>query len=95
MTARFGYCTVFACASAFLLSMPARADSQDGVGIGSSDATYVVPGIEVGGFVSDDGGYGEINAILPLSMPTSHQLFFIGADGKLFGGGLSNTGDSV
>jgi Chaperone of endosialidase len=53
--ARFGYCTVLACASAFLLSMPAQADSQGGLDIGSSDATYAVPGIEVGGFISGDG----------------------------------------
>ncbi len=100
MASRAGSRAVLAFATTAFLSLPAQADSHsgmgyDGIAIGSSDATYSVPGIEVGGFVSDDGGSGEINTILPLSMPTSHQLFFIGADGKLFSNGVSDSGDSV
>ncbi len=72
----------------------AGADSTNS-GIAAGASTYAIPGIEIGGFVSDDGGAGEINAILPLSRPSAHQLFFIGGDGKLFNGSFGNPGGSV
>lgn len=70
------------------VSSTARADQYSAL---EKAPTYAMPGVEISGFITDDGGSGEINAILPLSMPTSHQLFFIGADGKLFDGGLGGS----
>lgn len=91
----FEICGSLVFAAAVFLSLPALAGSDDGMDVGDGASTYSVPGIEIGGFVAEDGSAGEINAILPLSMPTSDQLLFIGADAKLFEGSLVDLGESV
>lgn len=47
--------------------------------------SYAVPGIEIGGFVTDDGGAGEFNVIVPLARRSPGELFFLGADGEFTG----------
>ncbi len=48
--------------------------------------------LEISGFVTEDGGAGEANVILPLSRPSAGQLFFIGADGRFGEGGTYDVG---
>ena len=44
-----------------------------------------MPGVEIGGFVTDDGGAGEVNVIVPLARRSPAELFFLGADGEFTG----------
>ncbi|MEZ5926481.1 MAG: tail fiber domain-containing protein [Hyphomicrobiaceae bacterium] len=52
---------------------------------GLSTPTYNIPGVEIGGFVTEDGGSGEVNAIVPLALRGSHAALFLGADAKFIG----------
>ncbi|MEZ5924350.1 MAG: tail fiber domain-containing protein [Hyphomicrobiaceae bacterium] len=77
------------------LAVAGDVDEREGIGAASPmPDTYSRPGLEVSGFVTDDGGAGEVNVILPLAMRGSHALLFLGGDAKLIGGS-SDYGDNA
>lgn len=103
---QFRTCQTIVAASAIGLSAilgayrsPAAADgSPTPVGppdAGAGVSQYDVPGVEISGFVNEDGGAGEINAIVPLSMRGPNALLFLGVDAKLFSGSFDNLDNSV
>jgi hypothetical protein len=51
---------------------------------GTWDATYDRPAVEVGGYIADDGGSGEINVLAPLMFSEGKDLLFLGVDAKVF-----------
>ncbi|MFO1172715.1 MAG: tail fiber domain-containing protein [Hyphomicrobiaceae bacterium] len=74
---------------------PASAGEAEATEPVTASDTYSRPGIEIGGFVSEDGGAGEVSTIVPLALRGSSALLYLGADGTLFSGGFHDLGDSV
>ncbi len=76
----------------FLLPRAQAADDDQG---GIWATTYDRPAVEIGGFIADDGGSGEFNLLAPLVFSEGRDLFFLGADAKVSGFDLNDTGDTV
>lgn len=50
-----------------------------------ASSAYSVPGVEIGGFVTEDGAAGEVNVITPLHLESGRSLLFFGFDGEFRG----------
>ncbi len=57
--------------------------------------TYDRPAIEIGGGISNDGGTGDVNFIVPMIFSDGKDLLFFGADVKFSGFDVNDTDDTV
>ncbi len=58
-------------------------------------ATYDRPAVEIGGGFADDGGSGDINALMPLIFSEGKDLLFLGADARFSGFNANETDDTM